>query len=107
VEGYSEHVMDGIAAQAIPDHEAMRTAMDRRRRSRSAPERIVERLLGFDFKLRQYAQGKRFCDAVVEAAGIDALNRVWESPEALPTPAELDDPQSWLQRTGPAPAAAA
>jgi coenzyme F420 biosynthesis associated uncharacterized protein len=107
VEGYSEHVMDGIAREAIPGHEPLRAAMDRRRGSRSAPERIIERLLGLDFKLRQYAQGKRFCDAVVTAAGIDGLNRVWASPGALPSPAELDDPQSWLSRTGPAPAAAA
>ena len=59
IEGYSEHVMDAIAAEYIPDHEKLRAAMDRRRRSRSAPQRIIERLLGFDVKLRQYEQGKQ------------------------------------------------
>lgn len=107
VEGYSEHVMDVIARDTIPDHEKLRAAMDARRRSRSAPQRIVERLLGFDIKLRQYELGKRFCDAVVAAAGIEGLNRVWESPAALPTPEELDAPEAWLERIGPAPAAAA
>jgi coenzyme F420 biosynthesis associated uncharacterized protein len=107
VEGYSEHVMDAIAAASIPGHEALRTAMDRRRSSRSAPARLIERLLGLEIKLRQYEQGKRFCDAVVAAAGIEAMNRVWEAPEALPTPAELDAPGDWLERLGPAPAAAA
>ena len=107
VEGYSEHVMDAIAREAIPGHEKLRSAMDARRRSRSAPERILERLLGFDFKLRQYELGKRFCDAVADAAGMDGLNRVWESPEALPTTAELEEPAAWLERLGPAPAAAA
>jgi coenzyme F420 biosynthesis associated uncharacterized protein len=107
IEGYSEHVMDAIAREAIPGHEKLRSAMDARRRSRSAPERIVERLLGLDFKLRQYELGKRFCDAVAEAAGIDGLNRVWESPEALPTAGELEEPSAWLERVGPAPAAAA
>jgi coenzyme F420 biosynthesis associated uncharacterized protein len=107
VEGYSEHVMDAIAAEAIPGWERLRAALDRRRRSRSAPERIIERLLGLDFKLRQYEQGKRFCDAVVAEAGIEALNRVWEAPSALPTAAELERPAEWLERLGPAPAAAA
>jgi coenzyme F420 biosynthesis associated uncharacterized protein len=107
VEGYSEHVMDAIARDAIQGHEKLRSAMDARRRSRSAPERILERLLGFDFKLRQYELGKRFCDAVVDAAGMDGLNGVWDSPEALPTAAELEQPASWLERRGPAPAAAA
>jgi coenzyme F420 biosynthesis associated uncharacterized protein len=107
VEGYSEHVMDAIAAEAIPGHEALRAAMDARRRSRSAPARLIERLLGFDLKLRQYELGKSFCDAVAAEGGMDALNRVWESPEALPTEAELEHPLDWLARLGPAPAAAA
>jgi coenzyme F420 biosynthesis associated uncharacterized protein len=107
VEGYSEHVMDEIAREAIPGHEKLRSAMDARRRSRSAPERILERMLGLDIKLRQYELGKRFCDAVAETAGIEGLNRVWESPEALPTEAELEEPAAWLERLGPAPAAAA
>src|ERR671923_1004898 len=79
IEGYSEHVMDAVAAEFIPDHEKLRTAMDRRRQSRSAPQRIIERLLGFDVKLRQYEQGKRWADAVVREAGIEGLNRVWAS----------------------------
>jgi coenzyme F420 biosynthesis associated uncharacterized protein len=107
VEGYSEHVMDEIARDTIPDHEKLRSAMDARRRSRSAPQRIVERLLGFDIKLRQYELGKRFCDAVAASAGIEGLNRVWESPESLPSAEELEAPEAWLERLGPAPAAAA
>jgi coenzyme F420 biosynthesis associated uncharacterized protein len=107
VEGYSEHVMDEIGRAVIPDHEKLRTAMDARRRSRSAPQRIIERLLGFDAKLRQYELGKRFSDAVAGSAGIEGLNRVWDSPEALPTAQELEAPEKWLGRVGPAPAAAA
>jgi coenzyme F420 biosynthesis associated uncharacterized protein len=101
IEGYSEHVMDVLAAELIPDHEQLRTAMDRRRRSRSAPQRIIERLLGFDVKLRQYEQGKRWADGVADLAGIEGLNRVWTSPEALPTASELQHPAEWLARTEP------
>jgi coenzyme F420 biosynthesis associated uncharacterized protein len=101
IEGYSEHVMDVIAAEFIPDHEKLREAMDRRRRSRSAPQRIIERLLGFDVKLRQYEQGKRWADEVASLAGIEGLNRVWSSPEALPTAGELQHPRRWLDRTEP------
>ena len=107
VEGYSEHVMDAIGELAIPGREALRAAMDRRRRSRSAPELVIERLLGFDIKLRQYDQGKRFCDAVVSAAGVEVLDRVWEAPASLPSPRELEHPADWIARVGPAPAAAA
>jgi coenzyme F420 biosynthesis associated uncharacterized protein len=106
IEGYSEHVMDAIAAEVIPSHEQLRAAMDRRRRSRSAPQRIIERLLGFDVKLRQYEQGKKFADAVAEMAGIEGLNRVWSSPSALPSAGELLHPRQWLERTEPAASAA-
>ena len=106
VEGYSEHVMDAIAAQHIPDHEKLRAAMDRRRSSRSAPQRMIERLLGFDVKLRQYEQGKRWADEVAAAAGIEGLNRVWSSPAALPSADELQHPGQWLKRTEPTATAA-
>jgi coenzyme F420 biosynthesis associated uncharacterized protein len=101
IEGYSEHVMDVLAAELIPDHQSLRAAMDKRRRSRTAPQRIIERLLGFDVKLRQYEQGKRWADAVADLAGIEGLNRVWSSPEALPTADELQHPAEWLERTEP------
>jgi coenzyme F420 biosynthesis associated uncharacterized protein len=107
VEGYSEHVMDAIAAEAIPGHEGLREAMDARRRSRSAPEKLIERLLGLNLKMRQYEVGKSFCDAVAAEGGVEVLNRVWSSPEALPTEAELESPGDWLERVGSTPAAAA
>ena len=103
VEGHAEHVMDAVAPGLITGHERLRDAMDARRANRSAPERILAKLLGFDMKLRQYADGKRFCDAVVAAGGIELLNGVWAGPEALPTAAELTDPAAWMSR---APAAA-
>jgi coenzyme F420 biosynthesis associated uncharacterized protein len=106
VEGYSEHVMDAIAAHAIPDHARLRAAMDARRRSRSAPERLIERLLGLNIKLQQYQLGKSFCDAVAAKAGVEGLNRVWEAPEALPTADELGRPEDWLERTNRRPKAA-
>jgi coenzyme F420 biosynthesis associated uncharacterized protein len=106
LEGYAEHVMDAVGAEVLPDLPKLRGALDRRRRDRSGLLRIFEKLIGMDLKLRQYEQGKRFCDAVVESGGIAALNRVWEGPEQMPTLAEIDDPDGWLSRTtsGTAPA---
>jgi coenzyme F420 biosynthesis associated uncharacterized protein len=106
IEGYSEHVMDAVGADVLPAYEGLRDAMERRRRSRSAPERVLQRLLGFEMKMRQYEQGKQFCDAVVAGHGIGALNRVWESPESLPSAAELRRPEAWVARLGELPAAA-
>ena len=101
VEGHAEHVMDALAPELVPQHEGLRAAMDERRQSRSAPERVLLRLLGMEMKLRQYKVGKEFCDAVVADGGIASLNRVWAGPEALPTLAELDRPADWLARQQP------
>jgi putative hydrolase len=99
IEGHAEHVMDAVGADVLPSLPALRAAMERRRDSPSAPARLLQRLLGFDLKLRQYRLGKSFCDAVVAAEGLPALNRVWTGPGVMPTLAELEDPAAWLART--------
>jgi coenzyme F420 biosynthesis associated uncharacterized protein len=99
VEGHAEHVMDAVGAAILPSLPELRAALERRRRSLSAAARLLQRLLGLEMKLRQYEQGKRFCDAVVARGGIERLNRVWSGPEALPTAVELEHPERWLERT--------
>jgi len=99
IEGHAEHVMDAIGAEVIPSQATLREALARRREDRSGPMRLLERILGFELKLRQYKDGKRFCDHVVERVGIEGLNRVWIAPHALPTLAELGDPDAWIART--------
>ncbi|HWM10565.1 MAG TPA: zinc-dependent metalloprotease [Solirubrobacteraceae bacterium] len=99
LEGYAEHVMDAVGAGLLDDVVRLRGAMDRRRQDRAGLLRVLEKLIGMDLKLKQYQQGKAFCDAVVARGGIAALNRAWTGPEALPTLPELDDPAAWLART--------
>ena len=106
VEGHAEHVMDVVGAQALPSLDALRGALDRRRRERPPLLALLERLIGLDAKLRQYEDGKRFCDAVASAAGPAGLHAVFEAPERLPSAAELKDPAAWMRRTGVLPAVA-
>jgi coenzyme F420 biosynthesis associated uncharacterized protein len=100
IEGHAEHVMDRVAPDLLPSLPQLRAALDRRRRNQSVLSRLVAKLLGLELKLRQYEQGKYFCDAVVNAAGTDALRHVFSAPEALPTLAELGEPNAWLRRVG-------
>jgi len=99
IEGHAEHVMDAVAPDLVPSIGRLRAGLDRRRRSQSTLSRIVAKLLGLDLKLRQYQQGKRFCDAIVRDGCTSALAHVFSSPEALPTLYELDHPRAWLART--------
>jgi coenzyme F420 biosynthesis associated uncharacterized protein len=101
IEGHAEHVMDALASELVPHPEGLRQSMERRRASRSAPQRILLRLLGMEMKMRQYREGKAFCDAVAREGGTELLNRVWQAPAMLPTAGELARPQRWISRVAP------
>jgi coenzyme F420 biosynthesis associated uncharacterized protein len=100
IEGHAEHVMDAVAPDLLPSLPKLRAALDRRRKSQSAIQRLLARLLGLDMKLRQYERGKYFCDEVVKAGGPEALKHVFSGPDALPSMEELEDPAAWMARTG-------
>jgi coenzyme F420 biosynthesis associated uncharacterized protein len=100
IEGHAEHVMDAVAPDLLPSLPQLRAALDQRRRTQSGLSRLLARLLGLELKLRQYEQGKHFCDTVVRRAGTAALAHVFTEPAALPTLPEIRDPVSWLRRTG-------
>jgi len=98
VEGHAEHVMDEAGAEVIPSLPHLRMAMARRREAPNPLWRIVSRLMGLEMKMRQYEQGKAFCDAVAREAGPAGLSKVWDSPEALPNGEEILAPKRWMAR---------
>jgi coenzyme F420 biosynthesis associated uncharacterized protein len=98
LEGHAEHVMDAVGEEILPNIGELRDSLERRRDTRPPLWRILEKLLGLDLKMRQYRQGKQFCDAVVEKGGIAGLNQVWSGPEAMPSLLELEAPEAWLER---------
>jgi coenzyme F420 biosynthesis associated uncharacterized protein len=100
VEGHAEWTMDAAARDVLPSLDRLRAALDARRRDRPPALRLLDRLLGLELKMRQYEEGRAFCDAVVAAAGVAALHGAWRSPEDAPTVAELRDPGRWLARHG-------
>jgi coenzyme F420 biosynthesis associated uncharacterized protein len=100
IEGYSEHVMDAVGENLDPRYARLRDLLEANRDRRGALDAVVGRLLGLDMKLRQYRLGKAFSDAVAERSGIEGLNRVWSSPDALPSIEELEDPDLWMERVG-------
>ena len=104
VEGYAEHVMDAAAGDLGEVVPQLRAGIERRREARSPIVRLLSWLLGLEMKLRQYRDGKRFADGVVELAGIEGLNGAWAGAESLPTLAELGRPHAWIARTQPATA---
>jgi coenzyme F420 biosynthesis associated uncharacterized protein len=105
LEGHAEFVMDGVGPEVVPTVEDIRARFNKRRESHNPIERVVRRLLGIEMKMRQYAEGHKFVQTVVERVGIEEFNRIWTSPETLPTTDDIADPDAWITRVvGSSPA---
>ena len=98
VEGHGDYVMDAVGPKVVPSVEEIRAKFSARRHSGSRIEQAIRRILGIDLKMKQYEQGSRFVKTVVDEAGMEVFNKVWTSPETLPTRDEITSPRSWLDR---------
>lgn len=104
VEGHGDYVMDAVGPSVVPSVADIRAKFAARREGGSRLDRTVRRLLGIELKMKQYAEGSAFVRTVVGKVGMDGFNRVWTSPETLPTSAEISDPDSWIRRVIGSPA---
>ncbi|MFK0257598.1 zinc-dependent metalloprotease [Streptomyces sp. NPDC090445] len=99
LEGHADFVMDGVGPEVVPSVAEIREKFQQRRASGAGRlDAALRKLLGLDAKLRQYRDGERFVRAVVEQVGMDGFNRVWTSPNTLPTKAEIARPADWVAR---------
>jgi coenzyme F420 biosynthesis associated uncharacterized protein len=99
LEGHADYVMDGVGPEVVSSVGEIREKFQQRRaRGAGRLDQALRKLLGLDAKLRQYRDGERFVRAVVDEAGMDGFNRVWTSPNTLPTKAEIEKPADWIAR---------
>ncbi|MGP8300041.1 zinc-dependent metalloprotease [Streptomyces inhibens] len=99
LEGHADYVMDGVGPDVVPSVAEIREKFQKRRASGAGRlDQALRKLLGLDAKLRQYRDGERFVRSVVEEVGMDGFNRVWTSPNTLPTKQEIAKPADWIAR---------
>ncbi|WP_460068246.1 zinc-dependent metalloprotease [Streptomyces sp. YKOK-I1] len=99
LEGHADFVMDGVGPDVVPTVSEIREKFQQRRaKGASRLDIALRKLLGLDAKLRQYKDGERFVRSVVDQVGMDGFNRVWTSPNTLPTKAEIAKPADWVAR---------
>jgi coenzyme F420 biosynthesis associated uncharacterized protein len=107
VEGHGDYVMDAVGPKVVPSVAEIRAKFSARRVTAGRIEQAIRRILGIDLKMKQYEQGSQFVKTVVDEAGMATFNRVWTSPETLPTRDEITNPRAWLERVAAAPGDAA
>ncbi|WP_097867757.1 zinc-dependent metalloprotease [Streptomyces sp. rh34] len=99
LEGHADFVMDGVGPEVVGSVSEIREKFQRRRAQGAGRlDQALRKLLGLDAKLRQYKDGEKFVRSVVEEVGMDGFNRVWTSPNTLPTKAEIARPADWVAR---------
>ncbi|PVG82581.1 coenzyme F420 biosynthesis-associated protein [Nocardioides gansuensis] len=98
LEGHADVVMDGVGPSVIPSVDVIRARFNERRKGVGTLDRVLRRLLGLDAKMAQYRDGAAFVRHIVDQAGMEQFNAVWEEPAHLPSKAEIGDPAAWMRR---------
>jgi coenzyme F420 biosynthesis associated uncharacterized protein len=98
LEGHADVVMDGVGPEVIPSVDDIRGKFNKRRTGASGLDKIIRKLLGFDAKMAQYRNGAAFVRGAIAEVGMEGFNKVWVSPENLPSREEIADPAAWVRR---------
>lgn len=98
IEGYADRVVRMAGSELLPNIDRIEAAYNLRRTEPDKTEQFLQQFAGLKLDRALAADGETFCDEVTERWGDDALNRVWEAPENMPTLSELTDPIGWNAR---------
>jgi coenzyme F420 biosynthesis associated uncharacterized protein len=97
LEGHGNVVMSELGRLHVAGEERMARVLHQRRNSGGIAA-TIQKLLGITQKMKQYEVGETFVRGVIAAGGPRAIDHAWETPDNLPTTAELTDPSAWLRR---------
>ncbi len=98
IEGYVAHVTDTVCGNLVTSYPSLVEAARRRQYADRDSDPFVKGLLGLERSEVNDRTGRNFIRGVLERAGDEGLNRLWESQATLPTPAEVEAPGLWLAR---------
>lgn len=98
LEGYGDWLVGRAAADLLPDATQIRSLAATRHREAGPAEQALEQAMGLRLERSLGERGSEFCAEVAGRWGEEALDRIWEGPDTVPTRAELDDALGWAAR---------
>lgn len=98
IEGYSNHVMNAVGRDLLTTYDLISKRFEERQKQKSTGEKLFAQLTGLNVKMEQYRQGEAFVNAIVERHGREAITRLWQGPEMMPTMQEIREPSQWSDR---------
>lgn len=98
LEGHAEYVMNAVPIALLPAKQRLVRSMKQRRGQASPVKKWLQHATGMDLKMAQYATGGAFVASVIQSAGIEGFNVMWEDPLNAPSPEEMSAPLAWVHR---------
>ena len=84
LEGHGDVTMDRAGEGHVPSAPRFSRALRERRRQGGSTAKVLQKVMGIDAKMKQYAQGESFIAYVERHGGPDSLDAAWRGPEWLP-----------------------
>jgi coenzyme F420 biosynthesis associated uncharacterized protein len=98
LEGHGDTTMDRAGVGHVHGAERFGRVLRQRRQNASKFVLLLQKLAGIEAKMKQYAQGEAFIEAVEDHGGRELMDRVWEGPTLLPALTEIREPKLWIDR---------
>jgi putative hydrolase len=98
VEGWVDEVSAQAALPHLPHAVPLREMLRRRRAAGGPAEQTFASLVGLELRPRRSRDAARLFAHVYTAGGTEGRDAVWDHPDLLPGPADLDDPAGYLVR---------
>jgi putative hydrolase len=90
VEGWIDDVVTQASEGRLPGAVALRETMRRRRATGGPAERTFATLVGLELRPRRLRESAQLWESVRTERGIEARDALWEHPDLLPGPDDLD-----------------
>ncbi len=97
VEGWVD-VVTAAATRLLPKADAIAETVRRRRAAGGPAESAFATLVGLELRPRRLRDAAAMWQAVTDAVGQEARDRLWSHPDLLPQAADLDDPSALVAR---------
>jgi putative hydrolase len=104
VEGWVDDVVTQASSERLPASGALRETMRRRRATGGPAEHTFATLVGLELRPRRLREAAALWESVRVARGVEARDGLWEHPDLLPTPDDLDGDEAieaFVQRSAP------
>jgi putative hydrolase len=92
VEGWVDHVVSAAVGDRLASASRLQEAVRRRRAAGGPAEKTFSTLVGLELRPRRLRDAAALWAELERVRGVEGRDAVWEHPDLLPGPADLDDP---------------